>query len=128
MGVHWALLWLRSGCYAFLCKGPARAGDEWSLDPRHLCPCLLPLYSREHSIENQLPFLQHICRGSPARGHPGGSLSFAPVCVGWLGSTQRAQQLGGQILAALRQAQAQHPEQAPPLLIATSDFTHAVSL
>lgn len=64
---------------------------------------------------------------TPSPGRRSSGLTIAPVCVGWLGSALQARRLGDQLLCALRQAQAQHPQQAPPLLIATSDFTHAVS-
>lgn len=93
----------------------------------NISPCRAPQCSLEHSIENQLPFLQHIMDCTPSPGRRSSSLAIAPVCVGWLGSAQQARRLGDQLLGALRQAQAQHPQQAPPLLIATSDFTHAVS-
>lgn len=113
---------------ALPCSVPAGRLLQWPGDQfSESCDRCAPYCSLEHSIENQLPFFQHVLESVPNPGHYGRPLSIAPVCVGWLGSAQQAQQLGQQLLAALRQAQAQHPDQAPPLLIATSDFTHAVS-
>lgn len=65
--------------------------------------------SLEHSVENQLPFIQHI----------GGGVRFAiaPVCVGWLGSLAHVDALAGQLESAMRAVQQQGEPQ--PLLIAT---------
>lgn len=100
----------RPCCSAPGCMQQARRGipaRSLSLLPP---PCRRSL---EHSAENQLPFLQHVLGAA--------AFAFAPVCVGWLGSAAAVDQLAQQLLAALRQAQ------PAPLLIATSDFTHAVS-
>ncbi|KAL4421441.1 hypothetical protein ABPG75_010732 [Micractinium tetrahymenae] len=68
-------------------------------------------HNLEHSIENQLCFLQHTLGASRPPG-------IAPVCVGWLVSVEAARRLARQLTAVLRQAPA-------AVLVATSDFTHA---
>lgn len=68
----------------------------------------------EHSIENQLPFLQHVT---------GMHCQIAPVSVGWLGGLDEVERVAAAVVAALRR----HPPGAV-LLLATNDFTHAVGL
>ena len=81
--------------------------------------------SLEHSIENQLPFLQHVL-GSPGPSPGARPFAIAPVCVGWLGSEAAAGRLARQLAAAV--ARYEQRRQRQVLLIATSDFTHGVSV
>jgi len=65
-------------------------------------------HAREHSLEVQLPFLQHLL---------GGSFSFVPICIG-VGDRPTLSELGrilGTVLAELSE---------PVLLIASSDMNH----
>ena len=108
------------GNWGLLCSPAARARCGRTLRrpwlpswPANLTPSPLPCppNSREHSVENQLPFLKRCMSGRRA-------CTIAPVCVGWLGSVPAVDQAAQQLLRALRSA--------PALLVATSDFTHAV--
>ncbi|EFN54619.1 hypothetical protein CHLNCDRAFT_135146 [Chlorella variabilis] len=92
---------------------------------RQLAAAGLPLddapHNLEHSIENQLPFLQHVL-GSPGPSPGARPFAIAPVCVGWLGSEAAAGRLARQLAAAV--ARYEQRRQRQVLLIATSDFTH----
>lgn len=86
--------------------------------PVHACTRAAPRprCSLEHSLENQLPFLQHVL----AKG--GTPLTICPVIVGWLAGAAAVDRLARAVGAVLGTRHEAHP----PLLIATTDFTHAV--
>ena len=69
----------------------------------------------EHSIENQLPFLQY-CEANAAS-----SCRIAPISVGWLAGAQEVEGVAAAVAAVLRR----HPP-GSVVLVATTDFTHAV--
>jgi predicted class III extradiol MEMO1 family dioxygenase len=95
--------------------------------PAAVCSC-----SAEHSIENQLPFLQYMAAyaghaPTSKRSSRAASAQFpqdctiAPISIGWLGSAQEVDTIAAALAAVIRR----HTP-GSILLIATSDFTHAV--
>lgn len=70
--------------------------------------------SLEHSIENQLPFLQHILAATQS------AFLITPICIGALDSLGQAQGLAAKLAAALTRRPA-----GSTLVVATTDLTHA---
>ncbi|GAB4822209.1 hypothetical protein N2152v2_009255 [Parachlorella kessleri] len=83
-------------------------------------------HQQEHSIENQLPFLQYICgqqrvfNSSRAGQAPQPDLLVAPVSIGWLAGAEELERVAEAVAAMLSKE-----EPGSVILVATSDFTHA---
>ena len=89
--------------------------------------CTCAVCRQEHSIENQLPFLQYLvgqqrtvsssCAGQPAQP----ALLVAPVSIGWLAGAEDLKCVATAVAAVMG-----NEEPGSVTLITTSDFTHAV--
>lgn len=91
--------------------GVARIDDALASELLGACPGLQEsptAHSREHSLEVQIPFLQHLL---------GDSFSFVPICIG-TGKLETLVSLGraiGQVLSELSE---------PVMIVASSDMNH----